>query len=423
MRIALCLMLCASLANAADQWIDPNPQPAPPQIPDRSFNLRDFGAVGDGKTANTDAFRHAIEQIARAGGGRLVVPKGVYRTQPFALCSNLDLHLDAGALIQAPANFADYDLPDPATMKNQDDVKARVPKPLPLISGKNLHDLAITGEGTIDGSGEIWWQWSERAARGQPNRAIYPRQHMIVISNCQRLHIQGVTLKNSPMFHLVPTDVSDLLIEQIKIATPIDSPNTDGIDPTRCSNVIIRDCDFDTGDDDIAIKSGGEKILVENCRVHHGHGISIGSETSAGISDMLVRHCTFNQTDNGLRIKSMRGAGGLVHNIHYTDIQMTDVKNAIVLDLLYTDANRPNFRGDPSKLPKIEHIQIDHVSIENSHNAGKIVGLPDSHIDDVTLRDVRISAQNDFVIQNADRITFDHVDREIASNKATTQAK
>ena len=140
----------------------------------------------------------------------------------------------------------------------------------------------------------------------------------------------------------------------------------DGIDPTACTNVLIRNCDLDVGDDDIVIKNSGSNILIEDCHIHHGHGISIGSDTAGGVRKMLVRRCTLDHTDNGIRIKSMRGAGGVVENICYTDIQMQNVGNAIVLDLLYTDNNRPNFRGDPLKIPHINDIKICNVKVESA---------------------------------------------------------
>jgi polygalacturonase len=308
-------------------------QPSLPKIPEREYKLTDFGGVGDGKTWNTDAFNSAIAKIKADGGGRLIVPAGVFLTKPFALCSQLDLHLDEGALIQAPTSFTDYSLPEPETLKTQDDVKANVKAPSPLITGKNLHDAAITGPGIVDGAGVNWWAWSERASRRQPGRLIYPRMNLVVIDGCERLHVEGVTFRNSPKFHFLPTKVTDLLIEGVKVRAPDDAPNTDAIDPTSCTNVLIRNCDIDTGDDDIVIKTGGSNILIEDCRIRHGHGISIGSGTTGGIRDMLVRRSAFENTYNGIRIKSMRGAGGLVEHIRYTDIQMKDVKNAILLEL------------------------------------------------------------------------------------------
>ncbi len=159
-------------------------------------------------------------------------------------------------------------------------------------------------------------------------------------------------------------------------------------------------------------------ILIEDCTIKHGHGISIGSGTDLGIRRMLVRNCTFDGTDNGIRIKSMRGAGGLVENVRYTDIRMKNVENAIVLDLTYVDNNRPDFTGDPAKTPAIRNVLIDHVAIEGSRNAGRIIGLPDSRITGITLRDVRITAERDLVIKDADPPTYEKVTRDIRKGVA-----
>ena len=386
-----------------------NFKPALPTIPDRTFLLSDFGAVGDGRTLNTAAFKGAIERVKRAGGGRLIVPKGVFRTLSFALCSNLDLHLEEGAVIQAPDTFAAYGLPDPATLHSQAEVKDMVRVPEPLITGKHLHDVAMTGPGTIDGNGAIWWAWSERAERAHPGRLVYGRFNLVVIDDCRRLRVADLTLSNSPKFHLVPREVTDLTIERVKVRAPFDAPNTDAIDPGPVTNALIRGCDIDTGDDDIVIKSGGTNILIENCTIGHGHGISIGSGTVLGIRQMVVRHCTFTGTDNGIRIKSMRGAGGPVEDVRYSDITMTDVANAFVLQLNYTDNNRPDFRGDPTRVPSIRDILIEHVVVTNSLNAGEIIGLPDSPITRITFRDVKLGAQHDFTIRDADHVIFDNV--------------
>jgi polygalacturonase len=396
-----------------------NLRPALPQIPARTFNLADFGAVGDGTTLNTAAFRAAIAAVDRAGGGRLVVPKGVFITAPFVLCSNLDLHLAAGAVIKAPETFAALGLPDPASFKTQAEANAVYKVPDPLITGKNLHDVALTGPGTIDGSGAHWWAWSERAARNaaktQPGRIVYRRPHLVVITGCERLLVSDLTLTNSSMFHLVPKNITNLTIAHVKVRAPWDGsgPNTDAIDPGPGTNFWIHHCDIDTGDDDIVIKSGGTNILIEDNTIRHGHGLSIGSETTVGIRNMLVRRNTMEDTDTGIRIKSMRGAGGLVENVRYTDITMKRVATAIVLQLDYVDNNRPDFKGDPTKVPAIRHILLDHLTIEGSRSAGIIHGLPDSPITDITLRDITITAEKDFDIRNADHPTFERVTRTI----------
>jgi len=407
--LALAAAGVTARAAAVDVTAAGQVAPVLPVIPDRTFKLTDFGAVGDGQTLNTDAFKKAIAAVEAAGGGHLEVPAGRFRTLPFTLCSNLDLHLDEGAFILAPDSFAAYGLPDPATLKSQDEVREKVKTPAPLITGHNLHDVSLTGPGTIDGNGAMWWAWSERAGRRQPGRIVYRRPHLIVINGCQRLLVADVTLTNSSMFHLVPSNITDLTIERVKVIAPFNAPNTDAIDPGPGTNFLIRGCTIDTGDDDIVIKSGGSNILIENNTIKHGHGISIGSGTTVGIHNMLVRHCTFDGADNGIRIKSMRGAGGPVENVRYTDIQMTNVANPILLDLNYTDSNRPNFKGDPGKIPSIKDVLIDHVTATGSTNALKIVGLPESRITDVTLQDVTITAAKGVTMNDADNINFDHV--------------
>jgi polygalacturonase len=403
--------------RAVDVSAAENVKPALPDIPDRMFNLADFGAVGDGKTLNTEAFAKAIAAVKAAGGGKLVVPKGVFLTAPFALCSKLDLHLDDGAVIKAPETFEALGLPNPSTFKNQAEANAAFRVPKPLISGSKLQDVAITGPGTIDGSGQHWWEWSERAARSaaktEPGRIIYTRPNLVAFNGCDRLLVADITLTNSPKFHLVPKRVNDLTIERVKVRAPFNAPNTDAIDPGPGNKFWIHDCDIDTGDDDIVIKSGGTNILIENNTIKHGHGISIGSETTEGVNNILVRHCTFEGTDNGIRIKSMRGAGGLVENARYTDITMKNVTNAIVLQLDYVDNNRPDFSGDPTKIPAIRNILLDHITIEGSRNAGIIHGLPDSPITNITLQDVTLTAEKDFDIKDAEKPVFERVTRTI----------
>jgi polygalacturonase len=395
-------------AEVIDDSFAAHVNPALPVIPAHTFKLTDFGAVGDGQTLNTEAFRKAIAAVAQAGGGTLVVPKGVFRTLPLTLCSNLDLHLETGAVIQAPDTFAAYGMPDPATLHSLDEVAAKVTYPAPLISGNNLHDLAITGTGTIDGSGAKWWPWHGHAAQAQGRPEIRPTS-MVVISGCQRLHVADVTLANSPHFHLVAKNITDLLVERVKTRAPANAANTDGIDIGPGTNFLVRDCDCSDGDDDICIKDGGTNILVENCTIHQGHGISIGSGTAAGVHNMLVRHCTFEGSKHALRIKSMRGAGGEVSNIHFTDIQVKNVTDFIWIISDYVDSGRPNFKGDPKLVPIFHDVLFDHITAENVVNAGRIVGLADSPIRNIILRHVTINAQTPFEIKNASHLAFEDV--------------
>jgi polygalacturonase len=403
--------LAVPLHAVVDVTAAANVHPALPVIPNRTFLLTDFGAVGDGKTFNTEAFKKAVAAVDQAGGGKLVVPKGVFRTHNVKLCSNLDLHLDAGAVILAPDNFKDYGLPDPATIRTQDEIEKNIKRTTPLITGEKLHDVALTGEGTIDGNGALWWTWSERAARrAKPqDRVFFHRPNMVALNGIERLHVADVTLVNSPRYNLVPRDVTDLTVERIKIRAPADSPNTDGIDPGPVTNCLIRDCDISNGDDDIAMKFGGTNILIENMTVHRGHGISIGSSTNVGFHNMLVRHCTFDGTDFGIRIKSSRGRGGEVENVRYTDIQMKNVRDAITMYSDYINGNDPDFVGQAGLIPFFHNILVDHVTVTSAKTAGRIAGLPESRITDITFQDVAITAERDFEIKDADHPVYDNV--------------
>jgi polygalacturonase len=378
-----------------------------PQIPDHVFKFTDYGANGDGKTMNTDAFNKAIAAIATAGGGQLDVPAGVYLTLPFSLTSKMDLHLEAGAVIQFPDSYEAYGLAEPskATQDQRDMLNKNIAS---LIQGHDLTDVAITGSGTIDGAGSTWW-----GTRG--NSFGNSRPKLIILTNVTRLHVTGVTLQNSPMWQLVPTLCQDVLIEDIHVKAPPNGPNTDAIDPNGCSNVLIRRCDLDIGDDNVAIKAiPGPcfNILVEDCKCLHGHGISIGSETFMGIHDVTVRNCTFNGTANGIRIKSARDRGNQLYNFAFSNIQLTDVPNAITLNMYYMDkagsANRVE-KPVTEHTPYLRNVRIEHVKISGAKVTCEIIGLPESPIKDVTLDDVQLAGDKGINVQDAQGVVFTNV--------------
>jgi len=413
-----------SAATAPSASAAPEIIVAPPVIPPRAFKLTDYGAVGDGATVNTAAFTKAIADIQKAGGGKLVVPAGVFVTLPFALTSNMELHLDGGARIKAPETFADYGMPDPAKA-TQDEVFQASRALRPLISGDGLNDVAITGDGWIDGSGAIWWIWSDKAARRYPaGRLQYFRPRLIFLRNCHRVHVQGVTLTNSPSYHLVPSRCEDVLIEGLRIVAPSDAPNTDAIDPSG-ARIIIRNCEIDTGDDNVAFNSPVRDALVENLTCLHGHGISIGSPTVGGVHHIIVRHCTFDGGDNGIRIKSVRGRGGLTDDILYSDIQMKNVNRAIDINMLYngnantkTDVGPRQANGNTRNVPQVRDVTIEHVTITRAVNAGRILGLPEFPATNITLSDVSIDADSGLWIQDADAVTMKNVKLNIAAGPA-----
>ena len=386
--------------------------PAQPKIPGRTFNLKDFGAVGDGTTLNTAAFQRAITAVDKAGGGRLVVPAGTWFTGPIDLCSAIDFHLDAGATVLFSPKFEDY---------------GNSPRYRLLLQAVDAHDVMISGAGTINGHGEAWWGAAEafkieaNARKARSN--TMPRPNMVGFERCQRVRVEGVTLTASPKFNLVPSRCQDVTIEGIAIFNPFRaSANTDGIDPSLCQRVLIAHCRIDTDDDCIAIKSGGpagegvSDVLITDCTFLHGHGCSFGSETSGGDRRVIVRNCTFENTDIGVRFKSDRTRGGLVEDVTYENLTMKNVGQAIVITSYYPDRDIPK----PSEhvaskevgptTPRWTKITIRNVTATGcTKNAGLIIGLPESLATDITLDNVNIEAPEGLRIGYARNVTLKNV--------------
>jgi len=408
------LLLALTLASAAVQGATPVSEPPPPVIPTATFTITDYGAVGDGKTMNTAAFGKAVAACESAGGGSVIVPPGIFLTGPFRIGSHMALVVEKGATIQASSKFSDFGLPDPlpTTQSALNGLRSSLH---PLISGSDLTDVAIRGEGTIDGAGAPWWAHSDRAARDNGGGTYVPRPFLIVIRNCTRLAITGVTLSNSPMLTLVPKGCSDILVDGVKIQAPPDSPNTDAIDPSNCRNMLIRHVLTDTGDDNIAFKANHdgptENVTVTDCTFLHGHGVSIGSETDGGVRNILVEHCTFENTGTAIRIKTSRSKGGIVEDVTYRDITMKNVDQAIYINLFYedkSDAKYPQPKPITPETPIVRNILISNVTCVNAKAAGEITGLPESAVN-VTLENIHVTAWTGFALQDVSGIDFKNV--------------
>lgn len=405
------------LSSAAAQANLPkNFSVARPTIPDKTFTITDFGAVGDGKTLNTDAFRNAVAACAKAGGGTVIVPSGTFLTGPFSLDSNLDLRLGAGSTILFSDKPADLKLTE-SGFEND-------------ISAEDCHDVAITGSGTIDGNGRYFWLNFVGPKNDPYDDPWMPhRPRLIALNNCTRVLVQGVTLTNSPMFHLVPSRCRDVTIDGIRIVSPANSPNTDGIDPSGV-NFLITGCTIDTGDDCIAVKGGSrydpdrpavENFLITGCTFLHGHGMSIGSETNGGVRNIVVRDCTFNGTEAGIRLKSPRGRGGIAENLTYENLTMKNVKIPILITSWYPKIPvRPELYGAHPITPLTpiwRHILIRNVTAVDGAIAGRIAGLPEMPVEDVVLENVRISADKPIEIMHARGIQFSNCRISAASGK------
>src|SRR5450756_1870102 len=281
-----------------------------------TFNVRDLGATGEGKVFDTVAIQKALD-ICGGTGGTVEFPPGTYLSRPLVLRSKTSIQLDAGATLQASTNQMDF-------MKTPGDwLKAKGSDFTPFIGGHDLVDITFTGGGTIDGGGAVWWGEAEKARQIKSGFTL-PRPNLIVIERCKNLRMENITLQNSPKFHFVPTECEGVVISNVTVLAPERAANTDAIDPSNCKNVFITKCKIDVGDDNVAIKAGKkvagrefacEDITVTDCTFLHGHGMSIGSETAGGVRNVTVKNCTFENTENGIRIKSQRGKGGIVENL------------------------------------------------------------------------------------------------------------
>jgi polygalacturonase len=298
---------------------------------------------------------------------------------------------------------------------------------IPFVSGKDLTDVTFTGGGTIDGGGSAWWGEAELARERVPGYTL-PRPNLIVLQRCRNVRMENITLQNSPEMNFGPDECENVVITNVTVLNPEHSANTDGIDPANCKNVLITKCRIDTGDDNVCIKTGHkvagrafacEDITVTDCIFLHGHGMSIGSETVGGVHNVTVKHCTFENTENGLRIKSQRGKGGLVENIVYEDITMTNVDPAVTLTCYYSYSSahdpvqKPVPQDDAAQpvadgTPLFRDIHVRNLAATCRQEAGTIVGLPESFISDVTFENARISAVSGMKITNAKGIQFEN---------------
>jgi polygalacturonase len=375
------------------------------------FNVRDLGAKGDGSTFDTAAIQKALD-ACKDSGGTVEFPAGTYLSKPLTLHSKTTVKLDAGATLQASTNQVDF-------MKTPGDwLKAKSGDFIPFIIGERLQDVTFTGSGVIDGGGAAWWGEAEKARQIKPGFTL-PRPNLVVIEDSKNVRVESITLQNSPKFHLVPADCEDVIISNVTILAPEHAANTDAIDPSG-RRILITKCRIDVGDDNVAIKAGkkipgyefqSEDITVTDCTFLHGHGMSIGSETSGGVRNVTVRNCTFENTENGLRIKSDVRRGGIVENINYSDITMSNVVPAITFTSYYMNNSAADAKTDSSppvgqNLPLYRNIRVTNLRATSLKSAGVILGMPDNCISNVVFENVQIFAPKGMTIRNAKGIEF-----------------
>lgn len=374
-----------------------------------TFNIARYGAKADGLTVNTKSINQAIELCNAAGGGTVFVPKGLWVTGPIVLKNNVNLHLEKGALLQFSKNYDDYPIVV-TTWEGQDSYRCQAP-----IWGVDLENIAITGEGIIDGGGDVWQaikkdkqtagQWATLLKSGgvldEKQTIWYPtakslkgvlvpnagrilngvkptpeelasykdflRPNMLSLTRCKNIIIEGVTFQNSPAWTMHPLLCEHITVKNVTVTNPWYSQNSDAIDLESCRNGVLEGCNFSTGDDGITIKSGRdeqgrkrgvptENFIIKDCIVYHAHGgFVIGSEMSGGVRNMFISDCTFMGSDVGLRFKTARGRGGVVENIYVNNINMTKIPGeAILFDMYYAAKDPVRADGKENELPTIK---------------------------------------------------------------------
>ena len=424
-RIAICIIASVALASCNSNYefaylYEDLPfdmeQVERPQIPAREADIRDFGGVGDGVTLNSEAFAKAIDFLAKAGGGRLVVPKGVWLSGPITLKDNIDLHVRPDAILLFSTDRDLYPIVE--TVFEGLDTK-RCISPINAVGARNI---AITGGGTIDGNGDSWRQvkkskiapsqWKKLLQSGgftnekgdlwYPDSSsfrgavvsdafnvpqglqteeewnsvkTYLRPVMISLMNCENVLLEDCLFQNSPCWNIHPLMCRNVIINNVTVRNPWYSQNGDGLDVDSCENVLVINSSFDVGDDAICIKSGKNEdgrrrarpcrnLIVDNCIVFHGHGgFVVGSEMSGGVENIKVSDCRFLGTDVGLRFKSCRGRGGVVKNIYIEDIVMMNIPTEpLLFDLHYGGKSAVEAAAEGASPFDVEFVEADETT-------------------------------------------------------------
>jgi polygalacturonase len=397
-----------------------------PRFPSGVYDVRSFGAVGDGVTKNTDAFGKAIAAAVAKGGGHVLVPAGRWVTGPIHLASNINLHVAEGAEILFSQDFKDY---LPVVFSRWEGLELM--NYSPLVYAKDCENVAVTGKGKLDGRGQTWWPWKKTqkdaakrlydmaSAGTPPEKRLFGtegdlRPSFIQTVGCKNVLIEGITITSGPMWTIHPVYSENVVVRRVTVQT--DGPNNDGCNPDSSKNVLVEDSFFSTGDDCVVIKAGlnedgwrvgrpSENIVVRRLRGERGHGgVVIGSEMSGGVKNVFVDDCEFIGTDRGLRIKSMRGRGGVIENIFYQNVRHVDLRLFDVeMTTFYASSTLVPLTQKP---PLIRNVQVKNVTGNGGKTAAEMVGLPELAIQDVSFENVTISSENGVRCTDCENVRF-----------------
>lgn len=415
-----------------------------PQFPPRDFLITNYGGRPGDDNDNTEAIRKAIEACNRAGGGRVVIPPGVFHAGAIHLKSNVNLHLSEGATLKFSPDPAKY-LPVVYTRFEGTECMNYSP----LIYAFEQENIAVTGSGTLDGSAsnDNWWKWARRPAGGgePPARADvtllrdmaergvpvkdrvfgaghYLRNSFIQPYRSKNILVEGIRIINSPMWEIHPVLSTNVTVRGVTVVTH--GPNNDGCNPESSRDVLIEDCVFDTGDDCIAIKSGrdadgrrvgvpSENIIIRNCTMKDGHGgVVIGSEISGDCRNVFVENCRMDSPnlDRALRFKSNARRGGVIENIFMRDVTIGKVSEAVLtIDFLYDTGDKGSYR------PVLRNVSLERVQSTGSPRVLWVVGFAGVTIEDVRFSDCIFRGVDSAEVMNhANSVSFKNVTIEPA---------
>ena len=414
----------------------------PPQFPEKDFIITDFGAIGDGKTDCSEAFREAISACHDAGGGRVIIPSGVFFTGAIHLKSNVNLHITKSATILFSQNPQKY---LPVVYTRFEGVECM--NYSPFIYAYEQENIAVTGSGTLDGQGgnDNWWSWKGREEygweEGEPRgnsdvqrlykmpeenipvekrvfgKGSYLRPNFVQPYKCKNVLIDSVTIKRSPMWVIHPVLCENVTVQNVQVISH--GPNNDGCNPESSRNVLIKNCFFDTGDDCVAIKSGrnsdgrrinmpSEDIVVQGCTMHDGHGgVVIGSEMSGNVRNVFAENCRMDSPhlDRALRIKTNSLRGGIVENLYMRNITVGEVSDAVIrINFNYGEGDV----GDHT--PTVRNIYVNNITSQKSKYALLIEGYERSPVTNLTLQDCRFNGvKNGNMLSHYDNLTMKDV--------------
>lgn len=438
--IACAAVSCASVATKPKTTLESTlARIKAPMFPDRDFIITAYGAKPGADC--TEAIHAAIDACNKAGGGRVVVPVGEWLTAAIHLKSRVNLHVAEGATLRWTFDLEKY----PVVFTRWEGVECMNYSPLIYAFGQE--DIAITGKGTLDGGADetTWWDWnkrSDRVKKQKPDRdrllkmgeegvpvaervfgkGYHLRPNFIQPYKCKNILIEGVKIIRSPMWIIHPVLSKNITVRGVSVVTH--GPNNDGCDPESCTDVLIEDTLFDTGDDCIAIKSGRnndgrrvnvptENVVVRNCTMKDGHGgVVLGSECSGGIRNVFVENCVMDSPDldRALRFKNNAVRGGVLENVYMRNVKIGQVGEAVLtIDLLYEEGAKGDFK------PIVRNVELDNITSTASPRVLFIRGFPNAVIDDIRLRNSTFKGVTATeVVTHTGNIQFDNVTIEPA---------